>query len=151
MKNQEAEKRVNGVIGRAIAHECADGVQRKFKPFFWPDMLKLKDAFGLVNVDVPWMNFVVWPEMSPLLGLEEENQVELEMTQTMMSLSVRAYTALIEIMETLFSETYCDKPLSRKEIETGNHIDVTDIQELVKIAVGLASIEKKQAAASQAE
>lgn len=117
---------------RSFQYTTADGVTRRFREFFWPDMRRAAKLLCLIFQDEPWLNFVNIAETPPATPQETSNPA-----------STNSYDALLSVLEILFSPTYCDKPLTRDEIESGQFVSVADIKPLIEIAAGLASLEKK--------
>ena len=115
---------------KILTHEktntTADGIKRTFKPFFWPDMLKLGKLFPHINDVIPGANFLDLSDFSGIIeGAEKES---------------KAYAALLDIISLLFSEKYCDIPLSKEKIEKADIINIIDIINLLKIATELAGL-----------
>lgn len=95
----------------------ADGVERTFREMAWPDVLPVAGMLGRCRPDAAWMELVA-AAMGNDLG-----------AATMMDLAAL-----------MLSERYCDQPLTRDEIELGDHLDSTDIEALGSMAVELAGL-----------
>lgn len=173
----EATDRFDQHDFRSVAHVCNDGITRNFRPFGIKDMLKIRRALPKIATDMPWLNFANFesPHRAILRTLAEMATAVAEMKADVSdgstaavrelcaavrnadaastdSASDEAIEALMQVLAILFSPEYCDKPLSRDEIENNERSPVSsaDIPALMNIAIGLASLEKKARLAGKA-
>ena len=90
-------------------YTTTDGIKRKFKPFYWPDMIRLGELFPHINQMIPGINFLQFA------GIDEiDKKVQTD--------AAKNYQALIDVFEILFSEKNCDLPLTLEQIEKGDII-----------------------------
>jgi hypothetical protein len=118
-------------VPRAFTYTTADCLTRRFREFFWPDMRRMAKIINQIHDGEPWLNFINADQQPP------------EGAKVDATLPLPGYDSLIAVLEILFSQDYCDKPLTRAEIETGQAISVGDVKPLIEIATGLAGLEKK--------
>ncbi len=98
-----------------------DGVRRVFGQFAWPDMLRLMPVFAAAGKTSAWAA-VLYSSLAE---------------------GAKGADAVMDIIETLFSERYCSSPLSRHDLTEGEHISVGEVQPLVDIAFELSGLTKK--------
>ena len=91
---------------REYHYTAADGISRSFTPFKFGTAMEVGKLFQKLNLDVVGANF------------GEEN-----------------FEAFITLFEILFNETNCSEPLTRKEIESGEHLNTNDVIALWEIAL----------------
>lgn len=119
-----------------IEHTTADGVFRRFRELFWPDMRKVGKLLPLFHQDLPLRNFIDFGA----LPVSKEDKKETERLQKETDSS---YRAMLDVVTIVLSEKYCEQPLTPDEIERGDHLSLADVKRLVEIAIGLAGLEKK--------
>lgn len=137
---------------RVIEYTCGDGVRRRFREFFWPDLLAVGRLYPQFRSDTPFLNFFrVGAAMEAggaqdalPLGQPDGADNLLQAAVKMDELSEKGYAALLDMLAILFSEKYCDRPATRDQLETGDIVAVGDIKPLVEIAIGVAGLEKTE-------
>ena len=96
---------------REYFYTAMDGISRSFTPFEFATAMKVGELLPKLNLDVAGANFA------------EEN-----------------YEAFISLFEILFNEKNCSSPLTRKKIESGEHLNTNDVINLWEIALSCEGI-----------
>lgn len=166
---------------RTVTYVCNDGESRRFRPLGLKAMLLVRRALPKIATDLPWLNFANFesPHAALLRTLAQMAETVEQMqpaaddkpaadgakavTELVAAVknaaasaqdksSEEALAALIDVLEVLFSPQYCDKPLTRAQLEQADPspASVADIPALMDIAVGQSSLEKKARLAGKA-
>ena len=99
-----------------ITITTSDKIKRTFKPFSLKDTRDISRHLLLINDKIPGLNFA-----------DDES-----------------YASIISVLILMLSDKYCDKPLTKKEIENGERISAADLFELIRIAYRLCGIDYDQ-------
>ena len=118
------------MLPRTYSYTTADGVARRFREVFWPDMRRLAALIPLINLEEPCANF--WDITDQQAPGDKPADVTSPAAATL---------PFADLCEIIFAKDYCDQPLTRDEIVNGRHISQYDVRPLAEIAAGVATLD----------
>jgi len=123
---------------RELVHVTSDGVERRFTAFEFMSAMELAPEFVNVNV--------VTPVIAGMSLDFPDAPVEAELFEGINpAFTSKGRDSLMRILEVLFNEKNCNKPLTLEEIKTGGHFNTDDLILLLEIAKQCAGLSEKKA------
>ena len=111
---------------KELAHTCFDSVRRTFRAFSWTDMFRVVKSLELTGRVSLW-TLVLSKYAGPGVDVLGDG-----------------FAATLDVLEMLFSQKYCSVPLSRHEIEHGQHLNAGDIKRCLDIAFDLSGLPRRE-------
>ena len=120
-----------------ITYTCHDGVARQFSSYTIPDLRRLTPSLLFLNSNDLWLAFLFAGGPKPLAAGAVAEVADDGSTAD------DQYEQLLKFITPLFEAKYCSDPLTRDQIENGDHIDLQDLKILIDIALGNAGNDQK--------